>query len=162
MFKKLLQAAAVVFLLTSFAVAVLSIETLGPRTNEYYNKAHTAFLLIYFFVAAVIVWEHNASKSLKYLSAGVGLIPIVALVYATWFDGFVSRDLEARADNILFLLYIFVFVSSLASAVMRVLKMLWRLGYALVVKVLDVSRKLHDRQFTRSLVTNRLIDRTAP
>ena len=49
MFKKLLQAAAVVFLLTSFAVAVLSIETLGPRTNEYYNKAHTAFLLIYFF-----------------------------------------------------------------------------------------------------------------
>ena len=78
MFKKLLQAAAVVFLLTSFAVAVLSIETLGPRANEYYNKAHTVFLLIYFFVAAVIVWEHNASRSLKYLSAGVGLIPIVA------------------------------------------------------------------------------------
>ena len=142
MFKKLLQAAAVVFLLTSFAVAVLSIETLGPRTNEYYNKAHTAFLLIYFFVAAVIVWEHNASRSLKYLSAGVGLIPIVALVYATWFDGFVSRDLEARADNILFLLYIFVFVSSLASVVGRVLKMLWRLLQAGVVKVNGLGRAL--------------------
>ena len=142
MVKKLLQAAAVVFLLTSFAVAVLSIETLGPRTNEYYNKAHTAFLLIYFFVAAVIVWEHNASRSLKYLSAGVGLIPIVALVYATWFDGFASRDLEARADNMLFLLYIFVFVSSLASVAGRVLLMLWRLIYATVVKVNSFGRTL--------------------
>ena len=142
MFKKLLQAAAVVFLLTSFAVGVLSVETLGPRTNEYYNKAHTAFLLIYFFVAAVIVWEHNSSRSLKYLSAGVGLIPIVALVYAAWFDGFVSRDLEARADNILFLLYIFVFVSSLASVVGRVLKLLWRLIYATVVKVNSFGRTL--------------------
>jgi uncharacterized membrane protein len=142
MFKKLLQAAAVVFLLTSFAVAVLSVETLGPRTNEYYNKAHTAFLLIYFFVAAVIVWEHNASRSLKYLSAVVGLIPIVALVYAAWFDGFASRDLEARADNILFLLYIFVFVSSLASVAGRVLKLLWRLIYATVVKVNSLGRTL--------------------
>ena len=142
MFKKLLQAAAVVFLLTSFAVAVLSIETLGPRTNEYYNKAHTAFLLIYFFVAAVIVWEHNASRSLKYLSAGVGLIPIVALVYATWFDGFVSRDLEARADNILFLLYIFVFVSSLASVVGRVLLLLWRVLYAAASKAYSLSRTM--------------------
>ena len=142
MFKKLLQAAAVVFLLTSFAVAVLSVETLGPRTNEDYNKAHTAFLLIYFFVAAVIVWEHNASRSLKYLSAGVGLIPIVALVHATWFDGFVSRDLEARADNILFLLYIFVFVSSLASVAGRVLKLLGRLIYATIVKVNSLGRTL--------------------
>ena len=142
MFKKLLQAAAVVFLLTSFAVAVLSVETLGPRTNEYYNKAHTAFLLIYFFVAAVIAWEHNASRSLKYLSAGVGLIPIVALVYEAWFDGFVSRDLEARADNILFLLYIFVFVSSLASVVGRVLKLLWRVIHATVVKVNSLGRTL--------------------
>ena len=142
MFKKLLQAAAVVFLLTSFAVAVLSVETLGPRTNEYYNKAHTAFLLIYFFFAGVIVWEHNASRSLKYLSAGVGLIPIVALVYAAWFDGFVSRDLEARADNILFLLYIFVFVSSLASVVGRVLNLLWRVIHATVVKVNSLGRTL--------------------
>ena len=142
MFKKLLQAAAVVFLLTSFAVAVLSVEALGPRTNEYYNKAHTAFLLIYFFVAAVIVWEHNASRSLKYFSAGVGLIPIVALVYATWFDGFVSRDLEARADNILFLLYIFVFVSSLASVVGRVLLLLWRVLYATSSKAYRFSRTM--------------------
>jgi hypothetical protein len=142
MFKKLLQAAAVVFLLTSFAVAVLSVETLGPRTNEYYSKAHTAFLLIYFLVAAVIVWEHNASRSLKYLSAGVGLIPIVALVYAAWFDGFVSRDLEARADNILFLLYIFVFVSSLASVVGRIFKLLGRLIYATIVKVNSFGRTL--------------------
>ena len=142
MFKKLLQAAAVVFLLTSFAVAVLSVETLGPRTNEYYSKAHTAFLLIYFFVAAVIVWEHNASRSLKYLSAGVGLIPIVALVYAAWFDGFVSRDLEARADNILFLLYIFVFVSSLASVAGRLLKLMWRLIHAVAVKVNGLGRAL--------------------
>ena len=93
-------------------------------------------------VAAVIVWEHNASRSLKYLSADVGLIPIVALVYATWFDGFVSRDLEARADNILFLLYIFVFVSSLASVAGRVLKMLWRLIYAVAVKVNGLSRAM--------------------
>ena len=142
MFKKLLQAAAVLFLVLSFAVAVLSVEALGPRTNEYYNKAHTAFLLIYFFVAAVIVWEHNASRSLKYLSAGVGLIPIVALVHATWFDGFVSRDLEARADNILFLLYIFVFVSSLASVAGRVLKLLGRLIYATIVKVNSLGRTL--------------------
>jgi hypothetical protein len=142
MFKKLLQAAAVVFLLMSFAVAALSVEALGPGPNEYYSKAHTAFLVVYFFVAAVIVWEHNASSSLKYLSAGVGLIPVVALVYAAWFDGFVSRDLEARVDNILFLLYIFVFVSSLASVVGRVLKLLWRLLHATVVKVNSLGRTL--------------------
>jgi hypothetical protein len=152
MFKKLLQAAAVVFLLTSFAVAVLSVETLGPRTNEYYNKAHTAFLLIYFFVAAVIVWEHNASRSLKYLSAGIGLIPIVALVYATWFDGVSARDPRSTGlINILMLLYIFVFVSSLASVVGRVLLLLWRVVHVMVVKVHDLSRKLHARQFTRTL-----------
>ena len=142
MVKKLLQAAAVVFLLTSFAVAVLSIETLGPRTNEYYNKAHTAFLLIYFFVAAVIVWEHNASRSLKYLSAGVGLIPIVALFYAAWFDGFESRDPEAWADRVLMLLYLFVFVSSLASVVGRVLLLLWRVLYAAASKAYSLSRTM--------------------
>jgi hypothetical protein len=76
------------------------------------------------------------------LSAGVGLIPIVALVSAAWFDGFVSRDLEARVDNILFLLYIFVFVSSLASVVGRVLKLLWRLLHATVVKVNSLGRTL--------------------
>ena len=76
------------------------------------------------------------------MSAGVGLIPIVALVYAAWFDGFVSRDLEARADNILFLLYIFVFVSSLASVVGRVLLLLWRLLQAVVVKVNGLGRAL--------------------
>ena len=74
------------------------------------------------------------------MSTGVGLIPIVALVYATWFDGFVSRDLEARADNILMLLYLFVFVSSLVSVAGRVLLLLWRLVLAVVVKVHNVSR----------------------
>ncbi len=142
MFKRLLQAAAVVFLFTSFAVAVLSVDALGQSTNEYYSKAHTALLLIYFFVAAVIVWEHNASRSLKYLSAGVGLFPIVALLCAAWLDGFSSRSLEAWADTVLMLLYLFVFVSSLASVVGRVLLLLWRLIYVTVVQVNSLGRRL--------------------
>ena len=76
------------------------------------------------------------------MSADVGLIPIVALVYATWFDGFASRDTETWADRVLMLLYIYVFVSSLASVAGRVLKMLWRLIYAVAVKVNGLSRAM--------------------
>lgn len=96
------------------------------------------------------------------MSAGVGLIPIVALVYATWFDGFVSRDLEAWADNILFLLYIFVFVSSLASVAGRVLKVLWRLVHATVLKIRDIARGANAILLIRPRAPRPLSNRLVP
>ena len=96
------------------------------------------------------------------MSAGVGLIPIVAFVYAAWFDGFVSRDPKAWADRVLMLLYIFVFVSSLASLAGRVLKMLRRLLHATVVKVCDVRGKLHVRQFSPTRETMLMENRLMP
>lgn len=134
MLKKLLQAAAVLFLVLSFAVAVLSNEALGPGGEFYYGKVLLGYLISYPLVAAVIVWEHRSSKNLKYCSAGVGLIATLAVVYSVGLTGFKIADPDKFDEQLLLLLYLFVFVSSLTAVVGRILEMLWRLLYATVVK----------------------------
>ncbi len=142
MFKKLLQAAAVLFLVLSFAVAVFSNEALGPGGEFYYGKVLLGFLISYPLVAAVIVWEHHSSKHLKYWSAGVGLIATLAVVYSVGLTGFNIADPDKFDEQLLLLLYLFVFVSSLASVVGRVLLLLWRLLQAVVTKVKGLSGAL--------------------
>ena len=140
MFKKLLQAAAVLFLVLSFAVAVFSNEALGPGGEFYYGKVLLGFLISYPLVAAVIVWEHHSSKHLKYWSAGVGLIATLAVVYSVGLTGFKIADPDKFDEQLILLLYLFAFVSSLTAVVGRVLNMLWRLIHATVVKVNGVCR----------------------
>jgi hypothetical protein len=142
MFKKLLQAAAVLFLVLSFAVAVFSNEALGPGGEFYYGKVLLGFIISYPLVAAVIVWEHHSSKHLKYWSAGVGLTATLAVVYWVGPTGFKIADPDKFDEQLLLLLYLFVFVSSLTAVIVRVLKILWRLIHATVVKVSGVCRAM--------------------
>ena len=142
MFKKLLQAAAVVFLVLSFAVAVFSNEALGPGGDFYYGKVLLGFLISYPLVAAVIVWEHHSSKHLKYWSAGVGLIATLAVVYWVGLTGFKIADPDKFDEQLLLLLYLFVFVSSLTAVVLRILLLLWRVLYAAASKAYSLSHTL--------------------
>ncbi len=142
MFKKLLQAAAVLFLVLSFAVAVFSNEALGPGGEFYYGKVLLGFLLSYPLVAAVIVWEHRSSRNLQYWSVGVGFIATLALVYAVGLKVFNIADPDKFDHQVIALLYVFVFVSCLTAVGARILKMLWRLIHATVVKVNSLSRTL--------------------
>ena len=142
MVKKLLQAAAVLFLVLSFAVAIFSNEALGPGGEFYYGKVLLGFLISYPLVAAVIVWEHRSSRNLKYWSAGVGLIATLAVVYSVGLTGFKIADPDKFDEQLILLLYLFAFVSSLTAVVGRVLKMLWRLLQATVVKVNGLGRAL--------------------
>ncbi len=135
MFKKLLQAAAVLFLVLSFAVAVFSNEALGPGGEFYYGKVLLGFLLSYPLVAAVIVWEHRSSRKLKYWSAGVGFITTLACVYSVGLNVFNITDPDQLDEQLILLLYFFVFVACLTAVAGRVLKLLWRLLNAVAVKV---------------------------
>jgi hypothetical protein len=142
MFKKLLQAAAVVFLLTSFSVAVLADAPLASGGNRYYSDTLLGFTFIYPMVAAVILWEHGSSLNLKYLSAGVGFIATLVLVHALGFNAFVGKDLAKWIEILGLTVYFFVFVSSFTAIAGRVLKLVWRLIQATVVKVNSLSRTI--------------------
>ncbi len=142
MFTKLLQAAAVLFLVLSFAVAVFSNEALGPGGEFYYGKVLLGFLISYPLVAAVIVWEHRSSKKLKYWSAGVGFIATLAVIYSVELTGFKIADPDKFDEQLILLLYLFVFVSSLTAFAVRILLLLWRLLRATVVKVNSLSRTM--------------------
>ena len=140
MFKKLLQAAAVLFLVLSFAVAIFSNEALGPGGEFYYGKVLLGFLASYPLVAAVIVWDHRSSRKLKYWSAGVGLIATLACVYSVGLNVFNITDPDKLDEQLILLLYFFVFVSCLTAVAGRVLKLLWRLMHATVVKLNSLGR----------------------
>ena len=142
MLKKLLQAAAVLFLVLSFAVAIFSNEALGPGGEFYYGKVLLGFLISYPLVAAVIVWEHRSSRNLMYWSAGAGIIATLADVYSVGLNVFNIADPDKLDEQLILLLYLFVFVSSLTAVVGRVLKMLWRLLHATVVKINATGRAL--------------------
>jgi biotin transporter BioY len=142
MFKKLLQAAAVLFLVLAFAVAVFSNEATGPSGNFYYSSALMGFVFSYPLVAFVIVWEHRSSRNLKYWSAGVGLIATLACVYWAGVNVFKITDPAKLDEQLILLLYLFAFVSCLTAVAGRVLKLLWRLLHATVVKINATSRAL--------------------
>jgi hypothetical protein len=142
MFKKLLQWAAVVFLILSFIVAVMADAPLASGGNRYYSDTLLGFTFIYPMVVAVILWEHGSSLKLKYLSAGVGFIATLVLVHALGFNAFVGKDLAKWIEILGLILYFFVFVSSFTAIVGRVLKLLWRLIQATIVKVNSLSRTM--------------------
>ena len=142
MFKKLLQWAAVVFLIVAFIVAVMADAPLAPGGNRYYSDTLLGFTFIYPMVVAVILWEHGSSLKLKYLSAGVGFIATLVLIYALGLNAFVGKDLAKWIEILGLTLYFFVFVSSFTAIVGRILKLLWRLIQATVVKVNSLSRTM--------------------
>lgn len=134
MFKKLLQWAAVVFLILAFIVAVMADAPLAWGGNRYYSDTLFGFTFIYPMVVAVILWEHGSSLKLKYLSAGVGFIATLVLVHALGFNAFVGKDLAKWIEILGLTLYFFVFVSSFTAIVGRILKLLCRLLYAAAAK----------------------------
>lgn len=137
MIKKLLQSIVVVFLFVSMVIALLVDESLSSGPANYYASAFEIVVYIYPLVAAFVVWEHNASRSLKGWSAVVGLVVTIALLaigmsesYTTtgainwrWFDGAVVS------------LYVFAFASSLSSAFGRILMLTWSLFRLLTARL---------------------------
>jgi hypothetical protein len=142
MFKKLLQAATVLFLVLSFAVAVFSNEALGLGGEFYYGKVLLGFLISYPLIAAVIVLEHRSSRNLKYWSVGVGFTTALADVYSVGLAVFNIADPDKFDHQVIALLYVFVLVSCLTAVAVRVLKLLWRLIHAVAVKVNGLGRAM--------------------
>ncbi len=127
MIRKLLESAAVVFLVVSILIALLADESLYFGLGDYYSAAFMGCVLLYPLVAAVIVWDHNTSRTLKYCSAGFGFAIIATLVGVAGRSTFSETSPEALADGSLVLLYILVFVSSVTSVVGRFFVSAWRI-----------------------------------
>lgn len=119
MFKKLLQSAILIFLLMYVGVAVFLYDAPAFGWSNFILFVLMGFVFIYPVVAATIVWNHNSSKKLKYVSAAAGLI--ASLVYALTLGSM---------SQFIFLTYFFIIATSLSSVSARFLMLVWRsLGF---------------------------------
>ena len=124
MFKKLLQFAGLTFLIISFGVAFFSDESLHKEQIYSSGYVYLGFLFFYPLVAAIIVWEHNASRNLKYFAVITGLLGTLVLAWALFTD----RTPTTRWVYVLiFLSYFFILTTSLSSVLARFLMLIWRL-----------------------------------
>ena len=119
MLKKLLQSAILVFLLMYAVVAIFLYDAPAFGWSNFFLFVLMGFVFVYPVAAAIIVWNHNSSKKLKYFSAVAGLI--VSLVYALTLGSM---------SQFIFLTYFFIIATSLSSVSARFSMLLWRLlGY---------------------------------
>ena len=119
MLKKLLQSAILIFLLTYMVVAIFLYDAPAFGWSNFFLFVLMGFVFVYPVAAAIIVWKHNSSKKLKYLSAVAGLI--ASLVYALTLGSM---------SQFIFLTYFFIIATSLSSVSARLSMLLWRLlGY---------------------------------
>lgn len=124
MFKKLLQFAGLTFLIMSFGVAFFSDESLHKEQIYSSGYVYLGFLFFYPLVAAIIVWEHNASRNLKYFAAITGLLGTLVLAWALFKD----PTPTTRWDYVLiFFSYFFILTTSLSSLLARLSMKVWSL-----------------------------------
>lgn len=126
MFKKLLQFAGLTFLIVSFGVAFFSDESLHKEQIYSSSDVYLGFLFFYPVVAAIIVWEHNASRNLKNFAAITGLLGTLAFAWSLLSD--LPPTTPTRWDYVLvFFSYFFILVTSLSSVLARFSMLVWRL-----------------------------------
>jgi hypothetical protein len=124
MFKKLFQFAGLTFLIISFGVAFFSDESLHKEQIYSSGYVYLGFLFFYPLIAAIIVWEHNASRNLKYFAAITGFLGTLVLAWALFTD----PTPTTRWDYVLiFFSYFFILTTSLSSVLARFLMLIWRL-----------------------------------
>ena len=116
MFKKLLQFAILIFLLMYSAVAIFLYDAPAFGWSNFFLFVLMGFVFVYPIAAAIIVWNHNSSKNLKYFSAAAGLIASLAYI---WTLGSMSQ--------FVFLTYFFIIATSLSSVLARFSMLAWRL-----------------------------------
>ena len=126
MFKKLLQFAGLTFLIMSFGVAFFSDESLHKEQIYSSGYVYLGFLFFYPLIAAIIVWEHNSSRNLKYFAAITGLLGTLAFAWALLSD--LPPTTPTRWDYVLvFFSYFFILATSLSSVLARFSMLIWRL-----------------------------------
>lgn len=133
--KKLLLAAVTTFLLITLIVALDSEDSLAAGRHYYFGTVMTAFIYLCPVLIALVVWEHNSSRSLRYFSAGVGLIATLVLVW------FLKIDV-LKAEQVLILLYVFFLISGFSSALCRLSVRLLRLVRYLALRLKTLGRAL--------------------
>lgn len=116
MFKKLLQSGVLIFLLMYTAVAIFLYDAPAFGWSNFFLFVLVGFVFVYPITAAIIVWNHNSSKNLKYISAAAGLIASLAYI---WTLGSMSQ--------FVFLAYFFIIATSLSSVLARLSMKIWRL-----------------------------------
>jgi hypothetical protein len=124
MFKKLFQFAGLTFLIISFGVAFFSDESLNKEQIYSSGYVYLGFLFFYPLIAAIIVWEHNASRNLKCFAAITGLLGTLALAWALLSD--LSPTTPTQWDYVLvFFPYFFIIATSLSSVLARFSILVW-------------------------------------
>jgi hypothetical protein len=119
MFKKLLQSAILIFLLMCIGVAIFLYDALAFGWSNYFVFVLMGFVFVYPVATAIIVWNHNSSKKLKYFSAVAGLIAFLAYIL-----------MLGSMSQFVFFTYFFIIATSLSSVLARFSMLLWRLlGY---------------------------------
>lgn len=116
MFKKLLQSGVLIFLLMYKAVAIFLYDAPAFGWSNFFLFVLMGFVFVYSITAAIIVWNHNSSKNLKYISAAAGLIASLAYI---WTLGSMSQ--------FVFLACFFIIATSLSSVLARLSMKIWRL-----------------------------------
>ena len=116
MFKKLLQFAISIFLLMCIGVAIFLYDAPAFGWSNYFVFVLMGFVFVYPVATAIIVWNHNSSKNLKYFSAAAGLITSLAYL---WMLGSMSQ--------FVFLTYFFILATSLSSVLARLSMKIWSL-----------------------------------
>ncbi len=114
MFKKLLQFAILIFLLMYSAVAIFLYDAPAFGWSNFFVFVLMGFVFVYPVATAIIVWNHNSSKNLKYFSAAAGLIASLAYL---WMLGSMSQ--------FVFLTYFFILATSLSSVLARLSIKIW-------------------------------------
>jgi hypothetical protein len=97
-------------------VAVFLYDAPAFGWSNYFLFVLMGFVFFYPIAAAIIVWNHNSSKNLKYISAAAGFI--ASLVYALSLGSM---------SQFVFLSYFFILATSLSSLLARFSMLIWRL-----------------------------------
>ena len=79
-------------------------------------SSYSWVFFVYPVATAIIVWNHNSSKNLKYFSAAAGLISSLAYIL-----------MLGSMSQFVFLTYFFILATSLSSVLARLSMKIWRL-----------------------------------
>jgi hypothetical protein len=143
--KKLLLAAVTTFLLMAVVIAFYSDVSLAGAQPNYLGDVWIYSVFTFPLSAAIVLWEHRSSRSMKYWSAGAGLVVTIAIVWLMGPVPSMSSELKTSAEVFLrsiFILSCFIFSSSLISVAGRISIRVWALARYLFLKVKNLGGAL--------------------
>jgi len=136
--KKLLLAAVTTFLLMAVVVALYSDGSLAGAQPYHFGNVMLYSIFTFPLAAAIVIWEHGSSRTMKYRSAGAGFIITLAVVWLMGPVPNMSSELKTSAEAFYRSIIIwscFIFSSSLMSVAGRTSFRLWVLARHLSLMV---------------------------